>query len=251
MYCEECGTQLPDGAKFCTNCGARVDYAQKERIRDARREYVEDGQKVTENIYYGTDGKYHWYYELSLLKNPVIFITVCRVLGISIFIVYIFVVCITACDGGHGVMDQIWDITKVFALILCGASVLALVGYLFYIVIAGSHYCVLFEMDEKGVKHTQLPKQFKKADALGTVLALAGLATGKIGRVGQGLMIKGQQSMSSDWNKATSVIINRSQNTIKVNERLFKNQVYAADEDFDFVVDFIKEHVSEKCKISE
>ena len=129
--------------------------------------------------------------------------------------------------------------------------VLALVGYLFYIVIAGSHYCVLFEMDENGVKHTQLPKQFKKADALGTVLALAGLATGKIGRVGQGLMIKGQQSMSSDWNKATSVIINRSQNTIKVNERLFKNQVYAADEDFDFVVDFIKEHVSEKCKISE
>ena len=89
------------------------------------------------------------------------------------------------------------------------------------------------------------------ADALGTVLALAGLATGKIGRVGQGLMIKGQQSMSSDWNKATSVIINRSQNTIKVNERLFKNQVYAADEDFDFVVDFIKKHVSEKCKISE
>ena len=33
MYCHNCGTQLPDGAKFCTECGqrvARTDYRQLE-----------------------------------------------------------------------------------------------------------------------------------------------------------------------------------------------------------------------------
>ena len=24
MYCENCGSRLPDGAKFCTECGTRV-----------------------------------------------------------------------------------------------------------------------------------------------------------------------------------------------------------------------------------
>ena len=27
MFCTQCGTQLPDGAKFCSNCGAHLDAA--------------------------------------------------------------------------------------------------------------------------------------------------------------------------------------------------------------------------------
>lgn len=27
MFCENCGTQLKDGAKFCPNCGAKVEGA--------------------------------------------------------------------------------------------------------------------------------------------------------------------------------------------------------------------------------
>ncbi|WP_428978397.1 zinc-ribbon domain-containing protein [Curtanaerobium respiraculi] len=25
MYCASCGTQLPDGSKFCANCGTKVE----------------------------------------------------------------------------------------------------------------------------------------------------------------------------------------------------------------------------------
>ena len=31
MFCTQCGHQLPDGAKFCTNCGAAVDYEVQPR----------------------------------------------------------------------------------------------------------------------------------------------------------------------------------------------------------------------------
>ena len=30
MFCKNCGKELPDGVKFCTNCGATVDGAQND-----------------------------------------------------------------------------------------------------------------------------------------------------------------------------------------------------------------------------
>ena len=45
-----------------------------------------EGQKVTENIYYCTDGKYRWIYELNMLKNPVILMTIWKIFGILILV---------------------------------------------------------------------------------------------------------------------------------------------------------------------
>ena len=30
MYCEKCGTQLPDGTKFCGSCGAKTEAVQEQ-----------------------------------------------------------------------------------------------------------------------------------------------------------------------------------------------------------------------------
>lgn len=29
MFCEKCGTKLPDSASFCTNCGANIGGEEK------------------------------------------------------------------------------------------------------------------------------------------------------------------------------------------------------------------------------
>lgn len=249
MYCKNCGAQLQEGSNFCTNCGTRLTPVPEERTETQRPETTK-GQKVTENIYLGTDGKYHWYYEFKMYRNPTILFTVFKVLGLSFFIVYLFVVSLTACDGGSRVWSEIVEVTVVFAAIMAGVLVLGTISYLILAAINGGKYCVLFEMDENGVTHTQMPKQFKKAEAMSTILILAGVAKGNVGRVGQGMMIRGHQSLSSSWKTVRSVSINRHLNTIKVNELLNKNQVYAEDADFDFVANYIVEHVSEKCKIS-
>lgn len=212
---------------------------------------LSEGKKITENIYLGKDGKYHWYYEFRMLRNPAILFTVYKVLGLSFFLVYLFVVTITVFEGRSNLWPEIVDITYVFAAIMGGALIL---GYIAYLIVAaryGWRYCVLFDMDENGVTHTQMPQQFKKAQAMSMVLMLAGLASGNVGRVGQGMMVRKKQSLSSSWADVREVVINRRLNTIKVNERLFKNQVYAEDVDFDFVVNYIKEHVGSQCKISE
>ncbi len=40
MYCGNCGHQLPDGSKFCENCGARVDLDQPKSKRSSKKPLI-------------------------------------------------------------------------------------------------------------------------------------------------------------------------------------------------------------------
>lgn len=84
-----------------------------------------------------------------------------------------------------------------------------------------------------------------------TMLILAGMATKNPGAVGQGMLAGVKNSMVSSFSNVKSIEIFRKRNVIKVNERMNKNQVYTSDQDFDFVVDYIKSHVTKKCKVYE
>lgn len=48
--------------------------------------------------------------------------------------------------------------------------------------------------------------------------------------------------MSSEWGKVKSIAVYPNRNTIKVNETLNKNQVYALDRDFEFVKQYVLDH---------
>ena len=114
-----------------------------------------------------------------------------------------------------------------------------------YLVVAGSYgwkYLVLFEMDEDGVLHRQMKNQFKKAQAMGWIAAVAAAVSGRPGMAGAGMLAATRTSMYSDFRKVRKVKANRAMHTIYVNELLWRNQVYAEDADFDFVLHFIKEH---------
>ena len=47
------------------------------------------GERVTERVWRCPDGVYRWYYEYSMMKNPVILYTVWRVIGMSLAIVFL------------------------------------------------------------------------------------------------------------------------------------------------------------------
>lgn len=205
-------------------------------------------EQVTPNIYLGTDGKYHWYYEYKLMKNPTIFYTTMKVLWFSMFLVYLFVLSLDL-FGGSPSWKGVFDITKGFACLMLVMLVVGWLGYALFALIHGWSYCVMFEMDEHGVTHTQMPQQFKKAQALSLVEILAGIATRRPGMVGQGMITASRQGMYSSWSTVKNIEIIRRRNVIKVNEKLFHNQVYAEKEDFEFVENYIKAHVSSKCKI--
>lgn len=204
---------------------------------------VEKGENDTgeDRIIYGDDGVYRWIYELNLLKNPGILLLVWKILAISLGGVWVFVTLLSIGDLEFW-WKGFWNVTKVFLLILVGVLVLGIIVYLLYAAVMGGKYCVLFEMDERGIAHTQLSKQFNKAKTLSTMTVLIGLASGKVGPVGSGLLAGSKQSMVSEWSKVKSVIYYPKRNTIKLNSPFNKNQVYASDRDFEFVRHFVEKH---------
>ena len=248
MYCTNCGNLLPDEANFCDKCGAKVEATPAVEKQTFQPE--PQATKPSPNITLGTDGKYRWYYEFKLMKNPTILKVLWKIFFWICIGLWLFVVIIGKVDGTMNAKD-FWEITKVMFLIMIGLEALETLAYFIYAAIQGFKYCVMFEMDDQGVTHTQMPKQFKKAQAMAAIEVLAGIASGDVGATGRGILAGSKSSMKSSWSSVKSIEIQRRHEVITVNERLNKNQVYALPDDFPFVESFIREHVDKKCKIYE
>ena len=117
-------------------------------------------------------------------------------------------------------------------------TALTVLGILVYAAIMRGKYIVMFEMDDKGVKHAQIPSQAKKAQKLSAATARAGASFGGLTAAGAGMMAS-RTSMYTAFSDVRKVKAYPRRNIIKLNERLEHNQVYASLEDFDFVYQYI------------
>ncbi|MBQ9642956.1 MAG: hypothetical protein IJV26_02835 [Lachnospiraceae bacterium] len=209
------------------------------------------GRKVTENVYLCPDGKYRWTYELQMLKNPTILITILKVILLSFGIVMAFLVLINLIGGDF----RYWDrstFVSFFGPFLILVLVMLALGALSYLIIAAMYgwtYQVLFTMDEDGVELRQMKKDFENAQAIGWLMAAAGLAAGNLTTAGAGLLAATRDSSASSFKQVRKVNAVRHRNVIYVNQLLEHNQIYAADADYDFVLKYICEHVPETAQI--
>ena len=217
-------------------------FLQKKDMEDV---IVKAAQDLENKTYQGkevrlcNDGKYRWVYEMHLLKNPTIFLTVLKVMMISVGIVWLFGMIIAVFQGD---MDLEWFLfwLKTIGIVLGVFVGLAIISILIMAAIFRGKYVVLFEMDEKEVVHIQMPRQVKKAEVVGLITALVGLAAKNPTTIGAGMLAASKSKSTSVFANVRHVKARRWRNLIKVNQLLFKNQVYVSDEDFDFVYDFIR-----------
>lgn len=185
----------------------------------------------------GNDGKYRWLYELNLYTNPTILFLLWKIFFWVFFGIFAFV---SLLDIGSGhFLKTAAETGKVFGLIILGFFVLTAFAYYLYALIVGGRYCVVFEMDEEGVRHTQVPAQFKKAQILSELTILAGIAAGNIGTVGTGILAQSRSEMYSEYRLVKSITPIKKRNVIKVDSTLCHNQVYVEDADFEFVLNYI------------
>ena len=276
-YCSQCGTQMPDEAKFCFSCGATINTpvqpatppaappppppvnteatvspppvdakatapraAKVTGKKKKRRSY--DNEELKRGVTLCDDGKYRWIYPFNMWKNPTILILVYKIffwifIGMSIFIMIL--------NWKHIHWDNwelLWEDTWPFLVFFGVFLVLVFLGYAIVAGMYGGKYTILFTMDEHGVNHEQIPEQAKKAQKLGAITALAGAAAGRPGIVGMGINTAARTSMYSTFADVRSVKRGRWGNVIKIREILSNNQVYARDEDYEFVYNYIREH---------
>ena len=192
------------------------------------------------NIQYSPDGKYCWAYEVPLMRNPVIFITVFKAICLTVIIVVLFAIIINLVNDEG--LDSLLFTGKVMLIVSGVFFVLFLIGYIIFAAINGWKYVMIFEMDEQGILLRQLDRQVKRAKAIATLAVIAGLAGGNRGAVSAGVLSATHQEMYCEFGSVRSVKPKRGWHTIKVREMLTHHQVYAADEDFDFVFQFILSH---------
>lgn len=196
---------------------------------------------VNEHVRLYPDGKYRWVYEVNMLTNYSILFDVWKVLGISMGILVLLFVVIAVFDGDWDV-DMLIGMASTLGVVALVMLVLGLIGYFVYAAISGWKYAVLFIMDEKEVVHQQMPNTVKKGQLIGALTILAGLASGRPGAVGTGVLAQSRLSMTSTLAHVERLISCRKMNLIKVNERFEKNRVYVNTEDFDFVYNFLLTH---------
>lgn len=185
-----------------------------------------------------SDGKYRWVYELNMITNPVIFLTVFKIffwivlIGWLVFGFFLYII--------HGDWKGFLDMGKAMLIALAVLAVLTFLGVALVSALYGGKYVVLFEMDDKQVSHIQVPVQAGKAKKLGFLTALVGIAAKKPSVAGAGMLAAGKNASTSVFKSVRSVKARRRLHLIKVDQLLDKNQVYVRDEDFDFVYEFIK-----------
>ena len=197
------------------------------------------GEKTTENIWLCPDGVYRWTYEFDMLRNPAILFTVWKVIGIAIGAVYLFGQIVMLFQGDIRSWTDLWLSSKVFVVVAGIFFVLSILAYLIVAALYGWKYQCLFEMTDEYVRHIQMPRQFKKAEAIGWLTSFVGALAGKPYMVALGSSTAVRDTKTSEFRTVEIVKVRRKRNTIHVDYLLDKNQVYAEDADFDFVERFI------------
>ena len=186
------------------------------------------------------DGKYRWTYSLDMLRNPAILFTVLKIFGI-LFSIPVLIAVIGA--AVHGNWAGAWqDNIRIWLIVLAVFLAITLVSYLIVAWMYGGRYIAHFTMDENCIVHEQEPAQFKRAQKVGVLTALVGIAAKRPSTAGAGVLAASRSKSTSVFANVRRIKPRRAFNLIKVNQLLDRNQVYVPKEDFDFVLDFIRKH---------
>lgn len=193
------------------------------------------------------DGKYRWVYEFSMLKNPIILLTILKIFALVLIGMWLFFGLLSIKDEGL-VGAYVYE-AKALMLPAIILFALSIVAYLILAGIYGWKYIVLFEMNEEGIRHIHMAKQFKTAEAVGWLTALAGAVAQNPGASGTGLLAATKQETVSEFSKVKKMKILRGFHTVKLDALLSHNQIYAYDKDYDFVVEYIKTRIPDTAKV--
>lgn len=191
------------------------------------------------------DGTYRWIHEYNMYKNPTILFTVYRVMFMSVAIVAILIFFFSLISGNvewPPFKNFNWDNSK-YGIIVMGFFLFVLppIAYLIVAKIYGGKYMVLFEMDDESITFHQMEQTFQKSQAISWVTGFLGAASGNLTLTGTSIVNATRQSMRSEYSRVRRIVPIKRREVIKVNHRFLHNQIYVQKEDFDFVLNFLRE----------
>lgn len=255
MFCEKCGTQLPDHARFCGRCGAAQSDWTGQGIQGAGENrpgqtvqavYPAEDYALPEGISRDEQGAYHWAYRVDMRENPAPLIVILKVfIGVS-FGIGLLLGMIFGFDDGLAVG------IKTFLGIGFGGSIgftpLVLIAWKIYLWVHGRYFMFEYVMDEDKVVVLQTQEERERSQKFAKVMFVLSLLERDSSDAVSGMLAIASQRVDSDYSDVRKVIADRRHHQIKVNNLLMHNVVFAEPHQYDFVFDYLAAHCT-KAKI--
>ena len=190
--------------------------------------------------------KYRWTYEMSLFKNPTVFLATAKAIGITVAVTVFIIGLISLFADGFSA-DSFRFLGQLTLILVGIFAVLLVLGYLLYAAIMGGYYVVDFTMDEKTVVCSQSGKQAKKAENIGFAAMLMGLLARNRGAVSAGYAASSRMTTTVEFDRVKKVVVDKKHSAIKIRS-VGWDHVYADGGDFDFAMEWIRNHIPETAE---
>ncbi|AHK80614.1 hypothetical protein M911_04900 [Ectothiorhodospira haloalkaliphila] len=132
---------------------------------------------------------------------------------------------------------------QVYAIVAGIMLCLMIIAYPIYVLMSGGRYSILFEMDDKGIDHIEMPSRgVKRTDLMARVGFLAGLASGNPSAAGASLLALSRKSMHTPFKRIRKVVVYERKRVIKlIASKMTRNLIYAQAADFSLIRDLVLE----------
>src|SRR5690606_27126679 len=114
---------------------------------------------------------------------------------------------------------------QVGGLIVAITTGLMLLAYPLVAWLNGGKYCVIFEMDDIGIRHIHMRRQFRRNQVLALLTVIAGAASGSAQTAGAGLLAGSRRSLYTAFADVRSLRAIPTREVIHLASRLTHNQV--------------------------
>lgn len=187
------------------------------------------------------DGKYRWLYDLDLRKNLSVLYTTIKVVLISFLVPLVLLMILFAIEGN--LINALKDLLPIYFLIGIVLVFITLISYYIVVRYYKGRFSFMFEMDENGVTFKRFGSDAEKTETIGKITSIIGVATNNAGLVGGGLGLAASQTSTSNFSKVRSIKAIPERDLIKINSLFLFNQVYVNKDDYQFVLDYIQNHI--------
>lgn len=184
--------------------------------------------------------KHSWQYEIDLLRDISIIMTVWKIFSLCASFPTIVVMLAELFDGSSIIL-VFWIPLKIYAVVWGISTALLFISY--YLVFVPMHrgkYRIIFKMDHKGISHIVAKNQMKKARKVALLGILVGIFSRSPMVAGSSIISGTRNSMYTSFDGVTKIVLYRKKNKIKlVEDHIARNIIYTAPEDFEAVSGYI------------
>ena len=201
---------------------------------------MDDREKYfTDRVVKDENGVYRWYYDMDMRQNKYLRNVLFKVMGIICLAILVMMLLMFS---GSDLRDgALWLVVGLPG----GMFLLTVLGWWLAVLIMKGKYRVYFSMDEDSIQLVRSKRTQAMMNSMGAIGAAAGLAAGKPGEAFRtGVMLSGAAASGLTYFKDVRGITEHPEwDSVNLRDITSGNQIWIPKEDYDFVVNFLRDHV--------